>query len=259
MKPKILSIQFRKSDIAVLKERESIEREIGAAAEVTFVNALYSELDWNYPETIMEKYDGVILGGSGDFDFDANRDENDEARKVSYELLGKLRPLFTYIFDHDVPTLGICFGHQLLGAFAGAQVTYDEQQKKTSSHTLHLLVDKNDFFLFSDLPDSFCAQYAHNDALDRVPKGATLLMNGGDACRVSALCYQNNIFTTQFHPELTLEDMLERANRLPGYLPEGAVIEEIFEETPHANTILKNFGKMVAMHTADSTNKTIAV
>jgi len=234
-------------------------REVGESTEVDFVCALTDPRDWNFPEVIMEDYDGVILGGSGDFDFDGERDESDEDRKISYEFLGKLRPLFTYLFEHDIPTLGICYGHQLLGAFAGAQVRCDQTQRKTRSHDVKLMVDKHDYFLFSDLPDTFRAQYAHKDALHSVPEGATLLMNGGDECRVSALRYKNNIYSTQFHPELTFEDVLERASRSPGYLPEGAIIEELFQDTPHANRILQNFGKFVVMQSKASTNETVSV
>ena len=115
------------------------------------------------------------------------------------------------------------------------------------------MVDKNDYFLFSDLPESFQAHYGHKDALDRVPEGAVLLMNGGDKCKVSALQYKNNIFTTQFHPELNFEDMTERMKNSPGYIPEGVVAEEIFKDDPHSNTILQNFGKFVAIQSNKQT------
>lgn len=245
-RPKILSIQFRNNLQSVKLEQDSMLREVGPYADIVFVSALDMALDWNFPEMIMVEYCGVILGGSGDYDFDGNRADSDPAKQMSYEFLGKLRPLFTYLFDRDIPTLGICYGHQLLGAFAGAQVCCDEQQKKTRSHAVKLLVDKRDYFLFSDLPESFLAHYGHKDALDRVPEGAVLLMSGGDECKVSALQYKNNIFTTQFHPELTFDDMLLRIKNSPGYLPEGVIAEEIFSKDPNSNTILQNFGKFVA-------------
>ena len=121
------------------------------------------------------------------------------------------------------------------------------------------MVDRHDYFLFSDLPESFSAHYGHKDALDSIPEGAVLLMNGGDECKISALQYKKNIYTVQFHPELRLGDMLERIKNSPGYLPEGTVAEEIFTDDPHSNTILQNFGKFVALHVAESTNKPTAV
>lgn len=259
MRPKILVIQFRKNPDAVASEQAGMQREVGVYTEVDFVSALDASIDWQYPEAVMEGYGGVILGGSGEFDFDGGRDENDAARKISYELLGKLRPLFTYLFDNDIPTLGICYGHQLLGAFAGAQVRYSEQEKKSRSHEVKLMIDKHDVFLFSDLPDSFYAHYGHKDVLDRVPDGAVLLMNGGDECRISALRYKNNIYTTQFHPELTGEEMIERLSRTPGYLPEGTIASEVIKDDPNSNKILRNFGKFVAMQAEASTNQATVV
>jgi GMP synthase (glutamine-hydrolysing) len=107
-------------------------RELGEGVEVDFISALDANIDWNYPETIIDGYSGVVLGGSGDLDFDGNREPDDEVRvsKISLELVGKLRPLFQYLFDNDIPTLGICYGHQILGAFAGAQVHSDTTQKR---------------------------------------------------------------------------------------------------------------------------------
>ncbi len=243
---KILVIQFRKNYTAISQEQTSLRREVGDYSQLDFVSAFDMAIDWQYPETIMGGYHGVILGGSGDLDFDGGRPEDDEVRAISYEILGRLRPLFTYLFDYDLPTLGICFGHQLLGAFAGAQVHSDLVQKKICSHEVKFLVDKNDYFLFSDLPDSFYGHYGHKDVLDRVPEGATLLMSGGEQCQVSALQYKNNIYTVQFHPELTVSDMALRVKNSPGYLPEGVTVEEIFKDDPNSNVILRNFGKFVS-------------
>lgn len=250
---KILTIQFRINQKAIALEQKSIAREIGENALVDFISALDTNLDWQYPETIMENYHGVILGGSGDLDFDGGRSQDDEVRMISYEILGRLRPLFTYLFDRDVPTLGICYGHQIVGAFAGAQVHSDTVQKKVCSHEVKFLIDKNDYFLFSDLPESFFGHYAHKDVLDRVPEGATLLMNGGERCQVSALQYKSNIYTLQFHPELTVGDMVDRVKNSPGYLPEGVTVEEIFKDDPSSNTILRNFGAFVRLHNKSET------
>lgn len=244
---KILTIQFRTNQNSITLEQKSIVREIGDTAEVDFISALDTTLDWHYPETLMESYQGVILGGSGDLDFDGGRLEDDEVRLISYEILGRLRPLFTYLFDHDVPTLGICYGHQILGAFAGAQVHSDVAQKKICSHEVKFIVNKNDYFLFSNLPESFYGHYGHKDVLDRVPEGATLLMSGGERCQVSALQYKSNIYTLQFHPELTVGDMVDRVKNSPGYLPEGVTLEEIFKDDPSSNTILQNFGAFVRL------------
>ena len=249
MESRTLTIQFRINETSIKHEQECINRETGQFTDVDFISALDDSVDWQYPEVVMEQYDGLILGGSGELYFDGKKEAEDKCRKISYELLGKLRPLFTYLFEHDIPTLGICYGHQLLGAFAGAQVYYDEQQEKTKSHEVKLMVDKHDYFLFSDLPESFQAHYGHKDVLDRVPEGAVLLMNGGDECKISALKYKQNIYTTQFHPELSFDDMLKRMKDNGDYLPEGTLAEEVFSQDPDSNRILRNFGRFVSSHT----------
>jgi len=247
MRAKILGLQFRENIDSMEQERACIQREVGAYADVDFVTASDENIPLNNPDVILNGYHGVIIGGSSEYYFDGGRADGDEARVTSYVFLDRLRPLFEYLFEQDVPTLGICYGHQLLGAYAGAEVKYDRKQGKSRSHEIKLIVDKNNHFLFSDLPDSFQAHYGHKDSLDRVPEGAVLLMSGGDECKVSALQYKNNIYTTQFHPELNFGDMEEKMKNAPGYLPEGAVAEEIFIDDPHSNKILQNFGKFVAM------------
>ena len=243
---KILGIQFRINTKSKEHEQACISREIKANTKIDFIDALDKTIDWNFPEVLMEGYSGVILGGSGDLDFDGDRCLDDKVRKISYELLGQLRPFFQYLFDNDIPTLGICYGHQILGAFAGAQVCYSKQQGKVCSHKVKLMVDKNEYFLFADLPDSFQAHYGHKDVLDRVPDNAVLLINGGDQCKISALQYKKNIYSVQFHPELNYDDMLGRIKESPGYLPEGTAVEEIFKNDKNSNKILNNFSKLVS-------------
>ena len=243
---KILGVQFRINKEAIAREQFSLRRELGSTVELDCIDALNVGLDWSCPEALLQGYSGMILGGSGDLDFDGNRPADDEMRVLSQVVLKRLTPLFQYVFDHDIPTLGICYGHQILGAFAGAQVHSDQTQRKTRSHEVKFMVDKNDYFLFADLPDSFHGHYGHKDVLDRVPEGAVLLMQGGDTCKVSALQYKKNIYTVQFHPELTFVEVVDRIKSSPGYLPEGAVAEEIFKEDPSSNIILRNFAKLVA-------------
>jgi GMP synthase-like glutamine amidotransferase len=241
----ILIIQFRATAVTAALEEASIVRELGEGVTVSCVSALDERILWDDPVEIMMSIDGVIFGGSGDYDFDGGRPDDDAARATSYVLLARLRPLLDYLFTHDVPTLGICYGHQIIGAYAGAAVINDETQKKSRSHEVAVLVDKDAYCICADVSDTFYAHYGHKDSLDRVPDGAVLLMNGGEACKVSALCYKKNIFTTQFHPELTIDDLRLRMEATPGYLPEDVTLEELFVSGSCSNTILKNFGTLV--------------
>jgi GMP synthase-like glutamine amidotransferase len=248
MKPKVLGIQFRKNHKSIEHEQMCIIRALQDSATCAFVNALDDTVDWVNPLSLLADVDGIVLGGSGDYDFDGNRPTDDPDRQMSGFILNRLTPMFEYIFNHDIPTFGICYGHQLLGAFAGVRVWNDPTQKKSRSHEVHLLANMHDHFLFTDVPKVLSAFYGHKDSLETIPDGATLIMEGGPECRVSALQYQNNIFTTQFHPELTFSDMVNRLKESPDYLPEGVTIEEVYKNDSSSNQILINFGKLVKKH-----------
>lgn len=115
----ILLVQFRASVVTASLEQESISRELGPGIQVRCISALDENIPWQLPAEVLIGIDGVIFGGSGDYDFDGGRLRNDVARSTSYVFLEKLRPLLDHIFLHDVPTLGICYGHQIIGAYAG--------------------------------------------------------------------------------------------------------------------------------------------
>jgi GMP synthase (glutamine-hydrolysing) len=247
MQPNILVIQFRRNAEHIASEERAIRRAAGTtSAQFTFLNALSDDALWNEPDRLIGNHDGLLLGGSGELDFDGGRAEGDEIRRLSAETLTKLTPLLAHVFAHDIPTLGICYGHQLFGAFRGARIHHDVAQRKAGTHEVRLIVNRNECLLFADLPEQFEAQYGHRDVLDRVPDDAVLLMNGGDQCRVAALKYRNHIYTTQFHPELTDQDIIERFTSTPGYLPDGATVESIVRPSPHASRIIANFVRMTA-------------
>ncbi len=246
MRNKILALQFRINSSTVKQEQVCLEREMSSVVDIEFKNVLTEEIDFSDPKQLLATYQGVVLGGSGDLDFDGDRPVDDEVRLESLRLVKKLTPLFEYLFVGDVPTLGICYGHQLLGAFAGAQVCCDPVQKKTKSHQLSRLVSEQECLIFKGLPEDFDAYYGHKDVLDRVPEGATLLAHGGEACQISALQYKNNIYTLQFHPELTYQDMIERMTGPASYLPEGVAFETLYKKDICSNTILHNFAELVA-------------
>jgi GMP synthase-like glutamine amidotransferase len=241
-RPTILLVQFRQTPAADILEKQSIAREVTQLVDVKTVCGITDNV-----LTQVKVADGVILGGSGDYDFDGARAIDDPVRVRTEKLFKSLGPTLDYLFEADKPLLGICFGHQLMGAFRGAQVYHDCNQSKLKTHTVTLHDDGQSHRLFANMPTLFDAQYGHKDVLAHIPSGARLLAHGGESCRVSALAYSDHIISTQFHPELTLEDMHDRVARIPGYLPEGTTVEEIFYDTPHARTILHNFARVVAV------------
>lgn len=237
---KILIIQSRKRPEMVLAEQGEYTRAADNLAELVFLSSLDSHLEWASPEKILQGFDGVILGGSGEFDFDGGREAEDPARVTSKEIVGRLQPTVGYIMEHNMPLLGVCYGHQIVSEVLGVRVVNDHEQKKVGSFPVTLTEEGKKDPLFSALPETFMAQYGHKDSLQALPAAAVLLASG-ERCRTSALRYGSVAYTVQFHPELTAEDVKWKLQNSPGYLPEGVDVESLVKVSPEASTIIPHF------------------
>jgi len=198
---KILVVQSRSSPEWVEREQTNFRRAVGKSAEVEFLSALDERLAWTYPDEFLKSRSGVIFGGSSDFDFHGGRSEKDPARLMATIILSRTKLIITYALAENVPILGVCFGHQLIAQMRGGDVQFDPTQEKSGSHEVHLTNEGKADALFGHLPGSFIAQYWHKDSVTNLPEGATVLATG-PSCRFSALRYGDNIYTTQFHPEV---------------------------------------------------------
>jgi GMP synthase (glutamine-hydrolysing) len=141
--------------------------------------------------------------------------------------------------------LGICFGHQLIAAYHGVIVRHDALQSKTKTHEIELTTAAEEHPMFANLPKRFAVQYGHKDIVTALPLGATLLAHAGDTCQCAAVAYSTNVVTTQFHPELSLEDLYTRVTHIPNYLPQGVTVDDVYKATPVAGEVLRNFAKIV--------------
>lgn len=239
---KVALIQFRKRPEMIVAEQKEYRTALGQTAELVAISALDESLSWHSPESILRGFDAVILGGSGEFDLNGGRAENDPGRIEAVILKDRIQSLVEYLLKTDFPTLGVCFGHQLIGDIQGGQVVNDSAQKKIGSHAVSLTTEGQNDRLFGSLHQPFIAQYGHKDSLTNAPAGSTVIATG-PACRFSALRYGQNVYTVQFHPELTAADVLWRLENSPGYLPEGVTATSLVNESPEASTII---GKFVA-------------
>lgn len=236
---KILLIQSRLSEKMIRAEHDGYSSILNQHS-IDPVSSLHDSHDWNNPSNWIDKYDAVIFGGSGDLDFDGGRQIDDEARVTSKMLADKLRRFVSYLLEKDFPTLGICYGHQLISECVGVPVVNDHQQKKVGTHEVYLTADGLADKIFTGMSEKFNAQYGHKDSLSDLPKGAILLASG-TRCRASALRFGNNVYTMQFHPELTAHDVRWKLQHSPGYLPDGVNLEELVKESKEASKIIPNF------------------
>ncbi len=245
MKKSLLIIQFRENKKILLDEQKSFLRSFkNSEVKTVFLNAINKDIPWNNPKKILGNNSGVILCGSGDFDFDGGRMEDDPKRKMSYKILNNIKGFLKYLLDNGIPTLGICYGHQMIAAFFGIKVVNDKKQSKVGSHEVFLIKKEKPDFLLKGLPHKFIAQYGHKDSLDGLPKMARVIAKS-EKCNYAVVKYQKNIYGIQFHPELSSEDVLERIKKTSGYLPSNADIKSLIKPSIQSEIILKNFADLV--------------
>ncbi len=228
-KNKILLVQFR-TDNSIINEQKNILKLL-KKRQLIIVNAFDKKTDFSCPKKITKNINKIILGGSGEFYL--SDDKN---------IINKIEPLIKYILKKDIPTLGICFGHQLLGHMLGTQVIQDNKQEEVGSFHISLTPDGKKSNLFIGLPKTFIAQLGHKDSLEKLPKN-TILLAKSKKCRVQAFCYKKNIYGVQFHPELTRTDVIKKIKLYPEYIVDGNIKKAIskLKPSPYASLILKNF------------------
>lgn len=198
---RILLVQSRITPERVEREQNNFRRVIGDAATLSCIASVDESLAWTTPEQILAGYDGVIFGGSSDFDFHGGRPDGDPVRLMSMMILSRAKNFISYAMTQNIPILGVCFGHQIIGNMHDGMVTNDLEQKKMGAYEVTLTEEGKRDTLFSKLPSKFFAQYAHKDSVTNLPEGAVLLATG-ETCRFPILRYGAKTYTVQFHPEV---------------------------------------------------------
>jgi GMP synthase (glutamine-hydrolysing) len=118
----------------------------------------------------------------------------------------------------DLPFLGICFGHQLIGAAYGSEVV-DLGNTVREFKDVKLITSDP---IFDGLPGSIRVSESHRQALSRVPEGFQHLAESATS-QVEAIRHQTRpIYGLQFHPE--------RSD----------------EKHPHGRMIIQNFLKLAS-------------
>jgi GMP synthase (glutamine-hydrolysing) len=126
-----------------------------------------------------------------------------------------------------VPVLGVCFGHQLLGRAAGADVVRNPRGREIGTVRVQLTREGRRDPLFAWAEDGEIEVHAtHLDSVAAAPKGATLLASN-EKCATQAFRFSETVASVQFHPELrpeALRDLITsraEAIRAEGGDPDG--------------------------------------
>jgi len=150
--------------------------------------------------------------------------------------------------DKQIPTLGICYGHQLIAYALGGAVDYmpDGREVGTLPVTLHPSAQED--ALLHDLPEQILVQLSHRQAVMELPKDAVLLASS-DRVPFEAFRYGDRVWGMQFHPEFSI-DVMQAYSRYArsGLESEGFDPDHIYRQitdTPNGLTIMQRFAGLV--------------
>ncbi|MCX6179674.1 MAG: glutamine amidotransferase [Chlorobiales bacterium] len=148
----------------------------------------------------------------------------------------------------EVPFLGICYGHQLLGRAMGGEVGYNSYGKEIGTVAITLTPESNNDLLFNGIPATIQAHTTHAQSVLKLPSDAFLLSSNAHeqhhAFRIGTCAWG-----VQFHPEYSTAVMQAYINAQAESLKKkGRNVEDLLlgvTETPFARKVLSNFASLV--------------
>ena len=141
-----------------------------------------------------EKLTGIIITGSP-----AMVTDKDEWLTYTQKWLNQ-------VMTFNIPTLGICFGHQLLADLLGGQVAYNSKGRNLGLSEFNLSTNANNDPLLKPISQhtSIPTFASHLQHVKTLPKSATLL----GSCELDknhAFRAEEVLWGLQFHPEWDIE------------------------------------------------------
>jgi len=127
---------------------------------------------------------------------------------VQHRVERELAGLLDDVVAQDFPFLGACYGIGLLTSYLDGVVD-DTWSEVAGPIVVSLTPAGVADQLFGRAAPTFEAFVGHKEACTVLPTGATLLATG-EGCPVQAFRIGQNIYATQFHPELTQAGILTR-------------------------------------------------
>lgn len=210
---------------------ETIIREIKPDAEIYTYRVVKNE----FPDTL-DNVSGLIITGSS---------------KEVYDGEPWIHATGDWIHvaqEKKIPTLGVCFGSQLIAQVEGGIVTKNPMGREVGTCSVRLVTEAQNDPLFKGLPTALTVQQSHQSAMVAMPQNAEVLAEneyGVQAYRIK----NESMWGVQFHPEVstdTLRKVLEF--RRPILEQEGIDVDQKIRTLKSANDaqrILKNFLNVV--------------
>jgi len=158
------------------------------------------------PRLDLDGLSGIFVGGGP---FNAS-DPVEKKSAVQRRVEAEFSELLDEVVAQDFPFLGACYGIGTLGAHQGAVIdrTYPEP---IGIVPVTVTTAGASDPLLADMPATFDAFVGHKEAISRLPASATLLASS-PKCPVQMFRVGQNVYATQFHPELDVEGITTRVH-----------------------------------------------
>ncbi|PID97419.1 MAG: glutamine amidotransferase [Actinomycetales bacterium] len=198
MKPFLL-LATRTHDVAADAEYRAVARHAGL--ELSDLKRIRVEAG-PLPEINLDDYSGVFLGGSQFSVTDTNKTEQQKRTE------NDITALIAEVVAADKPFFGMCYGIGAVTSYLGGLVDHIYSEPVGATTITINEKGKTDPITVG-VPTKFDAFVGHKEACNTAPNGATVLAEG-QACPVQMYKVKDNIYVTQFHPELDTDDLIER-------------------------------------------------
>lgn len=148
--------------------------------------------------------------------------------------------------ERGVPTLAVCYGHQMLGEAYGGSVGPNPNGREIG--TVHIDLAAPDDPLFADLPATLPVIATHSDAVNVPPPGVRVLAGNANN-PVQAMAIGENCRTIQWHPEMDADIIraiiTERAAAIDAERGPGTAerIHDAVHDVDSGQVILRNFAR----------------
>lgn len=234
----ILIIQFRK-DNSGHHEVKCLHNALAKDyTNYTIVNA-YGDLDSKDLIYLAKRSRGIILGGNGESGYE----EVDLHKIKTLEaVINKMKDFLKEVERLQLPTLGICFGHQLIADYLGGNVFPDKNQAETGVNKIILTEYGIKDRLFKGLEKEFYSVLSHKSSVVSLNNKAVKILAYSNKCNIQAFQYKN-FYGTQFHPELSIEDFNHRIKMYPEYMEYCLPFDENINIDVY--TLMHNFWEIV--------------
>ena len=153
--------------------KESID-ELGCENRTISLN----EINNNFKE-----FSGIIISGAPTI--------------LSQTDLEKYLQPFGFIKEVNIPVLGICLGHQIIGLLHDSKISVTDEIKKKEN--IEILSDDP---LFNNIKSNSLFHEEHSEHVS-LPKGFVLLAKSNTCDNESMKHPKKNIYGIQFHPEVS--------------------------------------------------------